>query len=275
MVERPAGSGRVKRALAVLAALLPSIAHAQYLRTPGDTLRYREVTRVVSEIAAPAGAMTIRTQHDARLALAFARGDTARAWYEALALRSTFPGGESVPETGALLGRTFVLTMDARGYVETLAVPEFPREVAEVTELTHQFNDFFIRLPAAPLRAGVEWSDTTRRETRTAAGRTLRTTRIGRYRVRGDTVVAGVRGVAVATRMQNRIESTGPSPTPGMELNSAQEGEETGTFVFGGGRLLARRREGALTGELEFRGGPQPVRLPQKMTYESTIERVR
>ena len=282
MVERAASAGRVRRVAAALmaAALLPAAAQAQaaqYRRVVGDTVRYREVTHATSEIAAPQGAMTIRSEHDARLALAFARGDTARAWYEALSLRSAYPGGESVPETALLLGRPFLLTMGARGDVATLATPELPKAVAEVTDLTRQFEDFFVKLPAGPLRPGLEWTDTTSRETPLAAGRTLRTQRIGRFRVRGDTMVGGARGVVIETRMQNRIESTGPSPTPGMNMRTLQAGTETGTFVFSPaeGRLLARSREGALEGEIEFTGGPQPVRIPQKMTYQSTIERVR
>ena len=270
----------MRRLLVVLALLVPAAAHGQapeYRRAAGDTLRFREVTRATSEIAAPTGAMTIRTDHDATVALTFTRGDTARAWFEALSLRGTFPGGESVPQTAPLLGRPFVLTLGARGEAATLTVPEFPADVAQTSDLTHEFNDFFVRLPAVPLRPGVKWTDTTTRETPNAAGRTLRTTRIGSYRVRGDTVVGGVRGVVIDTRMRNRIESSGPSPTPGMRMTTLQEGTETGVFVFAPseGRFLARRRDGALEGHIEFIGGPQPVRIPQKMTYQSTIERIR
>jgi hypothetical protein len=257
--------------------LLPAALHAQapqYRRAAGDTIRYREVTQATSEITSPQGALTLRSGHEARLAVAFARGDTARAWYEALKLRSEFPGGERVPATAPLLGKPFVLTLDARGGVETLSVPEFPQEVSEASDLTHQFNDFFVRLPASALRPGLEWTDTTRRETPNAAGRTVRTTRIGRFRVRGDTTVGGVRGVVVEARMNNRVETAGPSPTPGIELRTLQEGTETGLFVFSPerGRLLARRRAGSLEGHIEFIGGPQPMKLPQKMKYESTIE---
>jgi hypothetical protein len=268
----------VRRIAAVVAALLlPAAAHAQYRHAPGDTVRYHEVTRADSEIRAPQGTITIRSHHDARIALAFAPGDTARAWYEALTLRSAHPSGESTPATTALLGKPFVLTVTPRGAVETLVVPEIPREVAEVTNLALQFDDFFLRLPAVPLRAGLEWSDTTHHQTVGADARTVRITRIGRFRVRGDTTVGGVRALAIEARMQNRIESSGPSPTPGMDMRTSQQGAETGVFVFapGEGRLLARRREGLLTGEIEFTGGPQPVRIPQKLTYQSTIERVR
>lgn len=268
------------RRLLALAALVPAAAHAQapeYHRAAGDTARFREVTAATSEISAPQGVMKIRTDHDARIAVTFTRGDTARAWYEALSVSSAYPGGESRPGTAALLGQPFVLTMGARGEVETLRVPELPREVREVEDLTRQFDDFFVKLPAVPLRAGVEWADTSRKETQMAAGRTMRALRIGRFRVRGDTMVAGARAWVIETRMRNRVESTGPSPTPGMDLRTVLEGTEMGTFVFSasGGRFLARRRTGALEGEIEFTGGPQPVRLPQKMSYESSIERVR
>jgi len=279
MVERPAGSGRMMRRLptAVAAALLPAALHAQapeYRRAAGDTLRYREVTSAVSRITSPQGAMTLRSDHDARIAVAFVARDTARAWYEALELRASFPGGERAPRTAELLGVPFVLTLGARGDVATLTVPALPREVAETSDLTHQFDDFFVKLPAVPLRPGTEWTDTTRLETPSAKGGTLRTLRIGSYRVRGDTTVGGTSAVVIETRMQNRLESSGPSPTPGMTLNTLRQGTETGTLVFapGAGRMLRRTRTGTLAGHLEFVGGPEPVRLPQKMTYESTIE---
>ena len=280
MVERAPGARRLRRFLIALAALVPAAAHAQspeYRRAAGDTLRFREVTVATSEIAAPTGTMNIRSEHDATIAVTFTRGDTARAWFQALTLRARYPGGESTPATAGLLGQPYVLTLGARGDVRTLSVPAFSREIAEASDLTHEFNDFFVRLPAVALLPGVEWTDTTSRETRNAAGRTLVTTRIGRYRVRGDTTIGGVRGVAVEARTQNRLESSGPSPTPGMRMSTLQEGTETGTFVFspGEGRLLARRREGSSAGHIEFIGGPQPMRLPQKMTYESAIERVR
>lgn len=263
--------------LLVAATLLPVAVAAQapeYRRAPGDTLRYREVTRAVSEITSPQGQMTLRSDHDARIALAFAAGDTARAWYEALALRIAYPGGKREPKTGELLGRPFVLTLGPRGEVATLSVPPFPPEVAESTDLTHQFNDFFLKLPAVPLRPGAEWTDTTRTETPNAAGATLRTTRIGSYRVRGDTTIGGTRAVVIEARMQNRLESSGPSPTPGMQMNTLREGTETGTMIFApaAGRMIRRARTGTLSGHIEFVGGPAPVRLPQKMTYESTIE---
>ena len=267
----------MKLPLLLALVLLPAALHAQapqYRRAAGDTLRYREVTRATSEITSPQGVFTLGSGHDARIAVAFARGDTARGWYEALTLRSEFPGGERAPATAPLLGKPFVLTMNARGDVQTLSVPDFPQEVSEASDLTHQFNDFFVRLPASALRPGLEWTDTTQRSTPTAAGRTVRTTRVGRFRVRGDTTVAGVRGVVVEARMNNRVETAGPSPTPGIELRTSQEGTEEGVFVFSPerGRFLARRRTGSLEGHIEFIGGPQPMKLPQKMKYESTVE---
>lgn len=269
----------MRRAVLLLlaAALLPAAVHAQapqYRRGPGDTLRYREVTRTFSVITSPRGPITLRNNHDARIALAFATGDTARAWYEALALRDTSPDGERVPQTGPLLGRPFVLTLGARGGVATLSVPPFPADVAEMTDLSHQFADFFVRLPAVPLRPGVEWTDTTQSEAPNATGTTVRRTRIGSYRVRGDTTIGGSRAVVIETRMRNRMEWWGPSATPGRTLNTLLEGVETGTMVFApaSGRMIRRARTATLRGHIEIVGGQAPVRIPQKVTYESTID---
>jgi hypothetical protein len=261
----------VRRAVLVLASLLlPAAAEAQYRRAPSDTLRYREASRAVSVMRTPAGTLNATSTHDARIAVAFAGGDTARAWYEALSLSTTVPQGTTTPDTRPALGRPFLLRFDARGDVDTRSVPTFPEDFP--SDLAHQFNDFFVRLPTAPLRRGMEWADTVRREMRTPSGRTLRTVRAGRFRVRGDTLVRGTRAWIVETRMQNRVESTGP--TQGVTLTSVMEGTEEGELLFSAARgvMLGRRRTGTLEGRVELTGGPEPVQVPHRLTYQSTIE---
>lgn len=270
MVECAAGA-RVVRALVLAALLLPAAAHAQYRRAPADTLHYREVTVASSELSAPSGALVAGSQHDARIAVVFAAGDTARAWYDSLSISSRLRGETISPDTRPVLGKPFVLRFDARGDVETLSVPEWPESFEGVSDLTHQFNDFFVKLPAT-LRPGLEWADTARRERTNARGTMLRTTRTGRFRVRGDTTVAGVHAWVIETRMRNRLESTGPAQ--GLTMVSTMEGDEEGTLLFSSERgvMVGRRRTGVLAGQVEFTGGPQPVRVPHRMSYTSQID---
>ena len=57
------------------------------------------------------------------------------------------------------MGPRFVL--HARdGRIETLRAPEQSDETRQLTDLSRQFDDFFLRLPAAPLTVGTEWVDT-------------------------------------------------------------------------------------------------------------------
>lgn len=268
------------RAGLALALLLPAAAGAQsaeYRRSPADTLRYHEVSGSTAELTTPNGVIPIRNRHDARVAVTFGAGDTARAWFEALSIGATSPDGERAPDTAPLLHRPYVLRFDARGRTETLAVPAIPATFEGVTDLTHEFNDFFVALPTTPLRVGATWTDTVRKEMTNARGRTLKTTRIGRYTVRRDSTVAGVRVLVVDARMQNRLEAAGPAGQGSpLQVSSVQEGTEEGTFYFAPetGRMVGRRRAGTLAGAITFTGGPQPVTFQQTHRYESRIDLV-
>jgi hypothetical protein len=70
---------------------------ATYARAPGDTLRFREITHGSSTLEAPRGTLAISSEHDATVAITFLRGDTARAWYEALVLAVQSPQGDVRP----------------------------------------------------------------------------------------------------------------------------------------------------------------------------------
>jgi len=264
-------------------ALSPAAAHAQapaYRRAPGDTLRYHEVTMSTVEMRAATGPVSVRTSHDARIALAFVAADTARAWVEALSLSvAGLPGqADRRPDTSALLRQPYTLVFGARGEVETVRTPELAAEIAQVSDLSAEFTDFFPRLPAGPLTPGATWADTASHETTNAAGRTVIAQRIGSYRVRGDSTIAGERVVVVELRTASEIATGTAAPrASGATMRSDLEGEETGTFCFAPatGRLVERRRTGRLTGAITVRGGGQQLSIPQTFTYESRIELIR
>ncbi|HEU4556187.1 MAG TPA: hypothetical protein VFS20_00010 [Longimicrobium sp.] len=261
-------------------SFLAAAAHAQaptYRRAPGDTLRYREVTSGTVE-ARPGGgaAMSVKTSHDARIAVTFGAADTARAWFEALTMGVDGPQGERRPDAQALLGRPYTLVIGPRGEVRTVDVPPIPAEIAQVSELAAQFTDFFPRLPAGPLTAGTTWADTTRHQTTGATGRTVIARRIGSYHVRGDSTIAGQRVAIVEMRTETELLAGASTPAaPGSaSTQSALRGEETGAFYFAPetGRLVGRRRSGKLGGAITISGGGRQVAIPQTYTYESRIE---
>jgi hypothetical protein len=278
-----AGSGR-SVAAGLFALVLASSAAAQtqtpvYRRAPGDTLRYHEVTTGTIEMRPASGTVTVQTRHDARIALAFGAADTARAWFEALALSAHGPPlGERRPDTAPLLGRPYTFVLGPRGDVRMVRVPEIPPEVLRVSDLSAEFTEFFPRLPAGPLTPGATWADTASHQTTNAAGFTVIGRRTGSYRVRGDSTIRGERVVAVEMRTDTEILSGSATPrATGATTQSSLKGEDTGVFFFAvdGGRLVERRRSGSLAGSLTVSAGGRAISIPQSFTYESRIELVR
>ena len=261
-------------------ALVPSPVDAQapaYRRAPGDTLRYREVTSTTVEMRGATGPVTVQARHDARIAFAFTAGDTARAWFDALSLSiEGMPGQpDRRPDTAPLLGKPYTLVIDARGDAQTVSTPEFPADVAQVSDLSAEFTDFFPRLSDRPLTPGTTWADTVSHETTNPAGRTVLAQRVGSYRVRGDTTIRGERVVIVDLRTQSEIITGSAAPrASGATMQSSLKGEETGVFYFApaSGRLIERRRTARLSGSVTVSGGGQQLSIPQTFTYESRIE---
>jgi hypothetical protein len=218
----------------------------------------------------------MRSEHEATVAVVRLAGDTARAWYEALSIGATGPMGDQRPATDAVLRAPFTLQLDARGRTRTVSTPNFPADFAGVTDLTHQFDDFFVRLPARPLRVGLAWSDTATR-TDSSAERSTRWRSVASYRVERDTVADGV--PALVVRMRQQIQTRVEAPVPGQptRARTTLAGTEDGFFVFApsAGRLLARRREARLAGEIVMRNGAAAMSFQQAYSYASTLDAVR
>lgn len=268
----------VRRALLV-ALVCPVAAAAQapsYTVSPSDTLRFREISTGRMTVQTPGGAMTIDTEHDAVIAVSRTRGDTTMAWYDALHIAATSPAGRQAPATTEALRRPFTLRLSPDGRATLLNAPAFPASFEGVSDLTHQFDDFFLPLPAVRLSIGVAWGDTaTRVDSAGSTGRWSRTTRLGRYRVARDTIVGGRRAWVVAAEQDLRLESGGPLPGQPVIAVTALTGQDSGVFVFdvAAGRLLGRRRSGEMRGTLTMRPPTgEPIVMPQTLRYTNTIE---
>jgi hypothetical protein len=260
-----------------LITLLPSALSAQsaYARS-GDTLRFRETTDADMRISGPQGEIAMKHEHRATIAFARLPNDTARAWYESLTLSLAGPGGSMQPATDSALNAPFALTFDDRGRTRLVAAPKFPASFEGITDLTHQFDDFFPRLPRQPLRVGVAWTDTSTRIDSTA-DKSMRWTSIATYRVERDTAVDGVPGVVVRMTQQLRSRSEGPVPNQPVRAETQLEGTEEGFFVFAvrQGRLLGRRRQGSLNGRLVMKAPSGQFEMKQSYDYRSSIDPVR
>lgn len=263
-------------ALLLLVALAsPGAAQAPapaYRRAPRDTLRYQEQTTARIDIAM-AEPVSMQTFHDATLAIVFGGADTARAWFETLSVSLSARGGTQRPSTDSLRGAPYLLSFPASGMVATLEPPPIPREVANQTDLTREFDDFFISLPARPLRAGLTWSDSLSHERPARPGDTYRSDRVRRYQVLRDTTVAGERAVIIG--IEQFISTAATSPVPGgvARAGTILEGHESGTAIFAvrSGRMLERRRSGTLNGRFSMMTPNQSRDFEQRYEYTSVI----
>jgi hypothetical protein len=255
----------------VLAFVMPGLAQAQYRRQPGDTVRVRERTMSAMTIQTPRGEVAAESEHDAIVALTFGRADSATAWYESLRVAATSPAGKMAPSTDAALAKPFHLRFDPRGRITLLAAPTFAPELASVADLTRQFDDLYLRLPAEPLRVGLEWSDTL--VIATTGDKQMRTVHRGRYRVTGDTVVDGTAAMVIAASQELESSGEGPVPNAPVRAQTTLAGNHDGIFVFSPsvGRMLGRRRTGQMRGETVYVGGPQPIRITQVIRYTNDV----
>ena len=245
-----------------------------YHWNPGDTLRYAELTQGRIEMQMPGGAVLVRSEHDARIAVTVARRDTLVAWYERLRLLQEGPGPETQsPATTQLIGAHFTLAFDSHAPVHTVATPTIPAEIAAVTDLTRQFDDFFITLPRIPLKVGVRWVDTVQtdrpgRPTDTFAGKSVR-----HYEVVRDTTIDRADAFLVVVHQDVTLNATSKVEEQQMTVTTALVGEDRGEAVFipSEGRLHARTRVGKLAGSLTLVGPGGEMTVPQSYEYVSTL----
>lgn len=267
------------RALLTTAALivcaLPARAQTTYASTR-DTMRYRETTQMHVTLTMPQGEVPMTVEQRATLSLVRLSGDSARAWFDSLAISASGPQGELKPPTDSALKRPFRLGFDARGRVKNVNAPQWPASLQGMTDLSHQFDDFFLRLPAQPLKVGLSWSDTTS-QTDSTADRYSRWRRTTDYRVERDTTVDSTPAVVVSAKQKMSATISAPVPNQQMRSDAQMQGEENGYFVFAPktGRLIARRREGKLEGPVKASGAMGEMQMNQSISYTGAMDAVK
>lgn len=260
--------------LLFLIAMPLAAQQARYKFAARDTMRYHELTETSTEVRPPRGPVKLTARHESTIALLANRGDTVTAWYEQLALMSVSPRGENKPETEGALRLPFRLVVTPRGQVSTAAAPAFSDEITGFSDLTRQFEDFFISLPAN-LKLGAQWADTIENTRSGDPQDSVRSRHVRRYRALRDTVVDGVAGILIDIQQDLNFRFKSPMKNQPVTIDTQLEGTEEGTAVFDprAGRLLARARRGQLKGQQLFRGMGNEIAVPMTYEYTSTINR--
>lgn len=269
------------RLFAVIAALaiVPAAATAQnaYRRTPGDSLRYQEITKVVNTADTPAGPMKTEVDGEGATTFRFRTSDSVNVTLHMSKLTMKSPMGEMSPATGSLQGESFDMLMLARGHLIVLRTPKLPDEVAMLVSMQSPLNDFFVRLPQQPLRVGLVWADTTAHADTTSA---LRTSfkRIARYKVEKDTVVNGQNAWLITGAGEGSMESAGNMVQGGMDMqiHVVMETRDTDRAIFSSnGFMLSREVRTEQTGTSRMTTPMMPVELAMKGVMEITRRLVR
>ena len=169
--------------------------------------------------------------------------------------------------------KSFVLLLDARGGSRTIIEPALPDTLRLVTDVSHEFDEFFPRLPPDTLRRGLAWRDTVQREDSASTGQRVSYVALSRYSVRSDTMVGGQRSVVIDVQQDVRLITTGSAPGQSITARSLLEGRDDGWFIVStsGRRMLAHEHTGDLRGTISYRGGTRPVSAAQTYRYTVTI----
>lgn len=272
--------GAVQRALSllILVLLLPGAVHAQlsgpYRLGVGDTLAFRESTTTTVELHTPQASVVAGSSQDAVIEMTATGPGVVTAWYAELSVGSSGPNGEESPSTADLIREPYTLHVSGTGHVETEGAPSPPADVTAITDLTQQFFDFLVLVPDDRPAEGVVWTDTLVSTESSLPETTHELRAIRTYTARGDTTLDGVQAQIFETITTVEMESTSPmAGQGGLTATTEVSGEGTGAAYFDweGGRLLGRQRSGRLEGVLRI-NAPQPVELPQSMSYESSLE---
>ncbi len=167
-------------------------------------------------------------------ALAEDAGNVAAAFtVDSITTTGSTPG---MPAPDAARGQTFRAVFSPLGRPVSLTVPDTTSAVLK--QMGEQFRDFLPTLPAAPISAGLAWTDTTS-ESNNLGEITISSRSVRAHRVLGWEDREGVRALKIATTGNYTVSGTGS--TQGQELQLEGGGMVTvERFVSAAGVFLGQ-----------------------------------
>lgn len=244
-----------------------------YHWSAGDTLRYRNTTKMDGIMHGAAGDAPFTLSRDATYAFAFGSGDALTAWYEALTVEASGALAGDKPNPQELVHQPYHLRIEPNGRVVTVKSPTLPRTARLIAELSPQLDDFFARLPVTGVvTLGSTWTDTVTRSENDPDGHKVSVRRISHYTAGGDTTIDGRRGMLITQRTEVHITTSAPMQQQPFVAVLTLTGDEEGTAVFSvsDGRMLSRERNGELRGEVTYKGGDKPWVVNQSYRFHRT-----
>ena len=259
--------------LAALCLQAATLNAQQYRRTPGDTLRYRETSKITTQSDSPNGAMTIGIESSGLISIAFLPADSARVWYDTIHTRIDSPMGDIGGEFARqLMKKPFTIRFGPNGSVETVSSP-FVQSPGGPMAMQNAFHEWFPKLPAR-IAVGTVWQDTLKGEMSPMPELTTKSTSIRRFRVARDSTVSGLRVFVIETT--GTTETSGGGNMGGITVTSNLKGEFTGVILYAPnpGIIVARTSQSRMDGTTEMSGSVS-MSMPQRSLIESRVELIR
>jgi hypothetical protein len=241
----------------------------------GDTLRYKNSTKMEGVVHGAAGDAPFTLSRDAVYAFAFGGDESVTAWYEALSVDASGALGGEKPNPSELLHLPYRLHMEPNGRVVTIKAPNLPRTARLIAELSPQLDDYFTRLPVSgKVSPGTIWTDTVTRYENDPDGHRTSVRRISHYKATGDTVVNGKTAIVITQHTDVHITTSAPMQQQPYVADLSLNGEDDGIALFSvaEGRLLLRERSGELRGAVTYKGGDKPWVVNQSYHFHRTDE---
>src|SRR5262245_58858756 len=102
----------------------PAARAQQYSHKPGETLHYRQVSKITNQADGPNGPINLESTSNALITVAFLPGDTARIWYDSLDTNIDSPVGKAAsPYLRQMVGNPFLIQFRPNGDVIPLTTP--------------------------------------------------------------------------------------------------------------------------------------------------------
>jgi len=254
---------------AVVLTILPAslVAQNAYRRTPGDTLRYDERTKIISAAQTPMGEMTTEANSEGATTFAFRTADSVTVTLHPTKLTMKLPTGEYSPEMGGFTGSSYEVLMKPNGELKVLSQPDLPEALAGINSSVNAL-DFFVRLPAKRLSSGAVWTDTAEFHDSTAVMR-MKIRRVASYKVEKDTVVDGSRAWIIAGTGDGSLESAGSGTTAGGSVEVSMTIKDTDRAVIThDGLMLSRDLVMEQSGVSRIVMASMPMDMPVTGTIE-------
>lgn len=197
-------------------------------------------------------------------------GRSVEIVHDSLSIQSG-PGADS--DFSALYGKPVRVTMDERGAVTEVLLPDSIPPAAGRLDLAFTYRGFYPILPVEPVAEGAGWTDTTNVKSN-QNGLDMTIQRINHYTARGNAEYAGHSALQIDYTSEVAIEGSGSQQ--GADISLSGTGTGTGSFYFlaDPGVYLGGTETGEMKMDAFVVAGGQNLVIPIVQQREETIELV-